>query len=179
MIARADALGVAEKVLDRLNLYTERAVIAGSLRRGKAQAKDIEIVAEPIELSEGLFGTERLSLTEIRELAGRLGKVVKRGDRYIQIDDTLNSGITTDLFLVHPPAEWGVQMVIRTGPAEFSRELVTRIKGRLWRCQDGWVRDERGERVPCPTEEDFFQAADIEYLEPQERSPDRIRELSR
>lgn len=164
-----DPIATAEEVRRILAPWTTRAEIAGSIRRRKPNPRDIEIVAEPTTVNDGLFGEPRPAIEEIRTTAGRLGSVVKGGDRYIQVRDVLGSGYTLDLFLVHPPAEWGVILAIRTGPADWSQELVTRIKGRLWRHQDGHVVEEMGRVVPCPTEEDFFRAARTPWREPWER----------
>jgi DNA polymerase/3'-5' exonuclease PolX len=164
------AMPYAAAALDLLRPHTDRAELAGSIRRLRPTVGDIEIVAEPSSVVDGLFGEERLSLPEIRAACDKMGRVTKGGERMIQVADVFGSGITLDLFLVHPPAEWGVILAIRTGPAPFSRALVTRIKGRLWRCKDGWVRDDSGRRVPCPTEREFFAAAGLAYLAPEDRT---------
>lgn len=164
------AMPVAAKVLDLLRPWTTRAEIAGSIRRLRPTVKDIEIVAVPIDVPLDLFGKEtRPASAEIREIAADWGRLVKGGEKYIQVADVFGSGMTVDLFLVTPPAEWGPIFAIRTGPADFSQMLVTRIKGRLWRCAEGHVVDEKGEPVPCPTEADFFAAARVDYLPPEAR----------
>jgi hypothetical protein len=67
-------------------------------------------------------------------------------------------------------------LAIRTGNAEFSHLLVKQVDlgglmpegmhhadGFLWRY---------GERVPCPTEEAFFQALGLPLVPPAERNAD-------
>lgn len=166
----AEAANVAQKIVQLLRPWTTRAEIAGSVRRRKPEVKDIEVVCEPAR-SMGIL-EDRYMVDEIREVARFWGQTPKNGERYIQVENVLDSGLKLDLFLVHPPAEWGPILAIRTGPAAFSEMLVTRIKGRLWRCQEGRVVNELGEVVPCPTEEDFFRAAGLEYLPPERRSAD-------
>jgi DNA polymerase/3'-5' exonuclease PolX len=126
-------------------------------------------VAQPSEVTDGLFGEPRYAIQEVRQIAEGMGPIEKGGERYIQVRDIYGSGNTLDLFLVHPPSEWGVQLAIRTGPASYSMEAVSRIRGRLWKCKDGWIRDERGQRVPCPDEKSFFAAAQMEWIPPEER----------
>lgn len=170
MAELAHAEEVARHVLRQLMPWTTRAVIAGSIRRKRPEVKDIEIVAEPITVDDGFFGEDRYATDEIRELARNWGTTPKRGHKYIQVLDVLGSGITLDLFLVTPPATWGAILAIRTGPAAFSEMLVTRIKGRLWRCIEGRVVDHLGRDMPTPTEQDFFDAACVQWLEPEDRA---------
>jgi len=102
-------------------------------------------------------------------LAG--ARLLKNGPRYKQI--ALPEGINLDLFLVLPPAQFGVIMAIRTGPAEFSKWLVTARKdgGALpSNCQvrDGAVwRD--GASVPMPEETDLFNFLGLAWSEPGQR----------
>lgn len=170
----AEARPIAEAALASLAPYIDRGEVAGSIRRRSPQVKDIELVVIPSEVQDGLFGEVRLAVPEVRQICEHMGRVRKGGEKYIQVEGVLGSSMTLDLFIVTPPSDWGVQYALRTGPADFSRALVTRIRDRLWRCQDGWVRDDRGERVPCPTEEDFFRAAQLEYLLPPARTVARL-----
>ena len=165
----AVAASIARGCVDALSPLMDRIQIAGSIRRHVPEVKDIEIVAAPKLVPTGLFGEPGYPFDEIRATCERIGHVTKGGERYIQVADVMDSGMTLDLFLVHPPAEWGTIMAIRTGPAAYSQEAVTRIKGRLWRCQSGWIRDDRGERIPTPEEADFFEAAQMPLLPPEQR----------
>lgn len=160
----------AGDVLRALMPYADRAQIAGSVRRRKPEVKDIEIVAVPHSVPHGFLGDTILAVEDLRDAALRLGRRSKAGDKYVQVLDVLGSGLTLDLFMVTPPAEWGPILAIRTGPAEYSQMLVTRLKGRLWRCDGGRVIDSLGRHVPCPTEEDFFAAAEVAYIEPHLRA---------
>lgn len=165
----AEAAAVAGQVLRQLEPWCDRLVVAGSIRRGKPEVKDIEIVAAPKLVLDGLFGDTRLAVEELRDAALALGRRSKAGDKYVQVEDVRGSGITLDLFIVTPPATWGAILAIRTGPAAYSEMLVTRIKGRGYRCEGGRVSDGRGGFIPTDTEEEFFAAAGLEYVEPGER----------
>ena len=153
-----DALVIAERLKVDLARSCERIEIAGSIRRGKPEVKDIEIVAVP---KDDLFEWS---------LALAVGDATfkKNGARYKQI--ILPEGINLDFFLVRPPAQWGVIFLLRTGPAEFSQRAVTqRSKGGLLpsdcKCQDGQIW--RGDKViPMPEEEDFLRLLGLEGFEP-------------
>jgi DNA polymerase/3'-5' exonuclease PolX len=160
----------AEEVLDALAPWVDRAEIAGSIRRERPEVKDIEVVAIPSEVRDGLFGEPRLAVQELRSVAEGIGPLVRGGEKYIQVTDVFGSGLSLDLFLVTPPATWGANYAIRTGPAEVSKLAVSRIKGRLWRCKDLQVTDDRGHPVPTATERQFFGAAQLPYLPAPERT---------
>lgn len=158
---RDEAARIAQKWVERIRPYCQRVEIAGSLRRGKPEVKDIEIVAEPkINQAVDLFGQPVGQTSQLDVyLSGLTGvRFVKAGPKYKQI--ALPEGIKLDLFVVTPPAQWGVIMAIRTGPADYSRWLVTqrRYNGPLpsnLRVKDGAVWN--GTKiVPTPEESDFF-----------------------
>ena len=165
----SEARIVTDSLLHRLQPFVKRAVVAGSIRRQRPDVKDIEIVAEPVDVPDGLFGETRPGSAEIKELAATWGPVVKGGDKYIQVADVLDSGMALDLFLVTPPASWGALLTIRTGPAAFSQMLVTRLRGRFMRCEHGRVLGRGGVVVPTPDEASFFAACDVAWLPPEER----------
>ncbi len=160
---------VADSVLQYLAPYVKRSVVAGSIRRRRPDVKDIEIVAEPVGVPDGLFGATRPAALEIREAARAWGRLAKAGEKFIQVPDVLGSGLALDLFLVTPPASWGAILTIRTGPADFSQRLVTALRGRLMRCEEGRVLGRFGVEVPTPTEEDFFRACGVAWVPPEER----------
>ena len=61
--------------------------------------------------------------------------------------------LPVDLFIVHPPAEWGVIFALRTGPGDWNVRLV----------------------IACPEEADFFRALGQAWVEPWERRPECVR----
>jgi len=108
----------------------------------------------------------------VRQLVQAGARLLKNGPRYKQI--ALPDGINLDLFLVLQPAQqWGVLFAIRTGPADFSKWLVTPRKdgGALpsYCCvQDGVVRN--GDTImPMPEESDFFDFLGLGWIEPGQR----------
>ena len=86
----------------------------------------------------------------------------------------LYADIPIDIFCCFPPSQWGVLSVIRTGPALFSKALITqRCEGGKYlptgmRVQDGRVID-RGVPVETPEEEDFFKLLGLPYIHPEDR----------
>jgi len=160
---------IAKKYLEELAPFCERIEIAGSIRRRKAEVGDIEIVCQPKRV-EMLFGVT--APLAIRDPKG--AEPLKGGPRYRQY--SLPEGVHLDLFIVLPPAQWGVIFAIRTGGAEFSRKLVTPRKygGYLpsaYTVRDGAVhRVDTGEMILTPEEIDFFNLCELGWIKPEERN---------
>jgi len=143
------AFKVAEALVDHLRPACKRIEIAGSIRREKSDVKDIEILAipdlsiivprAPLEFGKPIPPVHKTMLDKLvhdMEEAGDV-RVEVQGDRYKRM--YLNyAGIKCDLFLNIPPSQWGVQMVIRTGPSEFSHWCVTNRKRYRGALPDGY-----------------------------------------
>lgn len=190
--ALTEAQGAAERLVEALRPGCDRIEIAGSIRRGKPEVKDIEIVAIPhmeIEDSGDLWGTPiendwldklvylmrqtgdlRLRAVENHRKDGRIEISHRDGAAYKALE---YEGIPVDLFIVRPPADWGVIFTIRTGPAEWSHRLVTDCQKYLRRVEGGRLIA-AGRHVPCPEEQDFFRAIGQRWVEPHERSAERV-----
>ena len=167
---------IADLYLEELTPFCERIEIAGSIRCKKDHVGDIEMVAIPKFESWGneLFGKPITynALEKVIFEARKNGLVlIKNGDRYKQMH--LVEGINLDLFICLPPAQFGVIFLIRTGPAEFSKKVVTqkRIGGYL--PSDCVVREGQVLRddvlIPMSEEEDFLELLGMPGLKPEER----------
>jgi hypothetical protein len=189
------ALKTAETLLAYLKPACSRIELKGSIARLKPEPKDIELLAVPVlgKVTSGrpefgkpipkVYNTllDKL-LDEMEQQDGIYFK--KNGPRYKQIW-LKYAGIGVDLFLVLPPAQWGVQAVIRTGPAEFGHWMVTRkCKGGAlpddYIVQDGvvgkrvrWVDkgDTREGEISMPEEIDFLRFCGLDWIEPKDRRP--------
>ncbi len=185
-----EARALADEVVDLLEVVTERIAIGGSIRRQRETVGDLEIVAIP-RYEEGVTqvdmftqATSRLNLLDARcrdflergTFAHRLDKNQRPafGERYKRLT---YKGFPLDLFSA-TEENWGVILLIRTGPSEFSRRFVTRrSQGGLLpndlRVEDGAVW--RGvERLPTPEEPDCFRLVGLSYI-PAERREEASR----
>lgn len=177
------ARALAEGLVAELREACEQIEIAGSIRRDKDPVKDIEIVARPKPRGRPEFGRP---LQMLDPLEARLEQLVKaeklmpagkNGPRLktFLVPAPGGGAIQLDLFIVRPPATWGVILALRTGPSEFSKWLVTKVDqggacpmhmtvtdGALW-C--------RGEVIPTNTEEAFFGALGERWRPPDRRQP--------
>jgi DNA polymerase/3'-5' exonuclease PolX len=160
------AYQVAEALVETLRPACTRIEIAGSVRREKGEVKDIEIVAipdlTPLPRPRPEFGkpAPKVHKTALDQIITQMVDdnaiaLTGNGDRYKKFF-LKYAGINVDLFLNVPPSHWGVQMVIRTGPKEFSQWLVMQRQdrgalpnGHFVKHQVVWVASEiRKEDVP-------------------------------
>lgn len=186
------ALKVAEEFVKYLRPACTRIEIKGSICRLKPEVKDIEILASPDltplprprpEFGKPIPTVYKTALDKLLAERRDGGHIIfkKYGERYKQLW-LKYAGIAVDLFLVLPPAQWGVQAVIRTGPAEFSHWMVTR-KSRGGALPDGFIvedgvvgervrtakGDERSGEIPMPEEIDFLSFCGLDWIEPKDR----------
>jgi DNA polymerase/3'-5' exonuclease PolX len=181
---RLEMHAAAERLIAELGPYCERIEIAGSIRRRAAQCADIELLCiprcEPERDASDLFravvvnrldGYCRTQLdagrfTHRRNVLGApaFGKRYKR----LAVD-----GVPLDLFSVLAPASFPLLWLIRTGPTDFGRRLVTT------RAKGGWLPDEchvrdgavwrAGARLELADEAAVFALMGLQYLAPELR----------
>ena len=192
----AVALEVARQIVAELEPVCEpaRVKVAGSLRRRKPEVGDIEIVAAPAFRSEGLWSDVQVDVLEERlEQLAADGFLTPRPVENHRRDGSIDvqfkvgrsaklleaQGIPVDLFVVRPPAQWGVIFALRTGPGDWNTRLVTECQAIGRRLRDGQVEawdaaTTRWLPIVTPEEPDFFRAVGQPWLEPQERRADRV-----
>ncbi|NCC52442.1 MAG: hypothetical protein EOM20_14655 [Spartobacteria bacterium] len=152
---------IAERRKAQLAPHCERIEIAGSVRRGKNEVGDIEMVAIPKPYDVGLFADGIAPIVESWK------KV--RGDLPCKYTcRILPEGIALDLFFATPD-NWGLIYAIRTGSAEYSHRVLA----------VGWVRNgyksvngmltRDGVAVPVRDEQDLFRMAGVTWVEPEKR----------
>lgn len=171
-----EAVVIAQRIAELLRPHVRRIKAAGSLRRRRAHVHDLEFVIEP-QMHADLFGGETPVLEPIRRIAGELGEVLKNGDRYIQVDLVLDRpqflpkvDLRLDLYLCHPPAEWGSTLAIRTGPAQLGHFAMMQLNRWGFSHRDGGIYSSRtGEKIEVPDEETFFRLAHLPCLPPTKR----------
>lgn len=156
------AILIAERVKAELEPHCERIEIAGSIRRKKAEVKDIEIVAIPKPYETGLFASG--IATVVNQWPKVKGELPCKFTQRI-----LPEGIKLDLFFAEPE-NWGLILAIRTGSAEFSHQvLAVRWVQLGYKSVDGHLTA-NGRRVPIREEADLFQKLRMDWIEPEKRN---------
>lgn len=187
---RAAALQVAKELCDLLKPVclpepksgVPMLKVCGSLRRGKAEVGDVEIVfvSRTHEVADGLFDTKTISDAEL--LIERLlteGVIEKRltvmGSPTWGPKNKLAvhraSGVPVDFF-AESAANWWRGVVIRTGPKDFNLKLIAGAERNglnLHAYGDAFTRISDGAIVPCDSELAFLEMCDCDWIEPRYR----------
>lgn len=166
------ARALAERACKDLTPMVRQIAIVGSVRRRVEMVGDIELLVRPLMQTQ-LFGeTAEPVLDGIKAKLWKMGRWVRGAQRYMKITDLYDhKGMSLDVFLVHPPSEWGTQKLIRTGSRQFSTRMATRLKDLGTPFRDGRILDlNTGETIPTPTEEDVFRIAKVGYKPPEYRN---------
>lgn len=190
-----DAKAIADYLVSRMTPFCHRIEIAGSIRRGRQDVKDIEIVAIPRWTTRHagrvtLFDEEpeRVNLLyqwatrETAEGGGLHGYLrwIKPGVSKITPwppkpegkywRGVVDERIKLDLFLASRD-NYGLVLAIRTGSAEFSQALMTYAKHRTcYHVDKGFLRDRNDVALETREERDVFDALGIDWVDPRLRS---------
>ena len=170
--------------------FCEKVEIAGSVRRGKQKVHDIEILATPVfstieqvlidGVKRGTVNSLHMRMVRLQQdgivTADRMRKDKHKdpfGERYYRVNYNFTDlKIPVDLFVVIPPAQWGTQLLIRTGCAEFSHWVVSRRIDQGLRFKDGHLEHDTTGVIDTPTEESVFKALRMPYVPPEQREMD-------
>lgn len=178
---RSDALAVAEELQAMIAPACERIAIVGSLRRGKPEVGDIELLFVPrmSKRPDGLFDTQIVNVAaEVCEKLLRDGVLAKRPNvngHYAWGESNklaihVPSGIPVDLFSTHA-SKWWVSLVIRTGSKDTNLRLTTgaQKRGATLNAYGMGVTWSDGTTTEATSEEHVFEMCGVPYLEPSKR----------
>jgi DNA polymerase/3'-5' exonuclease PolX len=182
---------IADRIYELYEPHCELLHIAGSIRRKKADVKDIEIVCLPKREFTGtdLFGDGAWKVNAGFAHATMLmvdhvikGKI---DGRYMQT--VLKGGMKMDLFLPQR-SDYYRQLAIRTGSADYSAKVIATTWKKMGWCgtKDGlrrisdcmltnsgvWVIQKQDGRLPpiWNSEEEFFNWLGIDFIKPEKRN---------
>lgn len=180
---RAAALDVARELCVALKPVTLRLVVAGSLRRMKAEVGDVEVLfvpkCEPRKLD--LFHVGPVDLAaEMLEGLLRSGVLTKRVGKHggtswgekNRLAVHVASGIPVDLFAA-TEANWWNYLVCRTGPAESNKRICMAAIAKGWKWNpygQGFSNAQSGLTVAMESEEQVFKFVELPFLPPEKRT---------
>jgi DNA polymerase (family 10) len=178
----AIARNVADQFVAELAPRCERIEIAGSLRRGKADVGDIEILFVPrigqVHVPGELFPLRGSLADELLEQWLARGIITKRFNiNGSAAWGTLNklavhvgSGIPLDFFAT-TAERWFVSLVIRTGSKEMNTTLASSALRRGMQLHVYGVLEntKTGEQIILQSEREVFERLGVPYREPAER----------
>lgn len=192
-IPLVEARMAADIALALLGPACERIEVAGSIRREAPDVGDIEVVAVPRRGPQtvDLFGSAVGDAPDyLHDLCNRLraeGRLAPRLNKlgheswgrklkwgYFWPTGPADGRIAIDINACERD-QWGATLAIRTGPADFSRRLVTarpaggycppHLHFRDWQV----VEKASGEPRPTPEERDVFAVLGLDWIEPRDR----------
>lgn len=181
---RKAAVGDIELVAIPKVDHTERRDLFGHVVATRAHNHLDEHLREMLRAPSGPIFKSRAELFEVtRYEPDGVPDVLRWGEHYKRFYfwwSHVSAVVSVDLFLA-TPANFGAILAIRTGPFDFSRELVTHIKHATpYRQQDGHlVLEETGEVMPVPEEADYFALAGVPWIDPPARTVAALRRVLR
>lgn len=182
---RADALAVAKELCDLLKPISDKLIVAGSLRRRKAEVGDVEICylgkieprPDPLDLLGQVIPTN-LADEFLGQLLAR-GVLQRRpnvnggtawGERN-KLAVHVASGIPVDFFQTRPEGWWSL-VVCRTGSAAHNEKVChAAIARRLrWNPYAGFEDRASGQLLYIPRSEPaVFERVGLPWLDPWQR----------
>lgn len=150
-------LRLANKIAKQLKPFCNRIEVAGSIRRGKSNPRDIDLVL--VSKTEG-------NKEKIKGLLSKEGKFLEGGshEMFFNID-----GIDMQLFFTIPE-EWGATLLAYSGKkgSNIGLRMVAMRKG-LKLTNHGLFRKSDGKKLAGKTEKEIYEALGRHYKEPQDR----------
>lgn len=162
----AAARRIAEKIAGELAPFCTRLEIAGSIRRGRPDCGDIDLVCLP------KAGGKAAIIARCQEG----GTLLKHGEQYCVVG--LRNGFQLDLWFAHggggelfeaAPSNYGVLLLARTGSAMHNVWIAQRAQamGLHFNPHKGVLK--RGAIVASAEEADIFRALDLAWIAPERR----------
>lgn len=166
-----DASNLGLRVIDALQPYCRKIMIAGSVRRQRAHVNDLDVVLIPAGLAATNLIMERIE-QNWDLVTGR------QANPQNVIFRSRKSGFQLDLFFAHEriedlistvPSNWGAVLLCRTGSKFHNQQLCQHAlgKGLQFAPQRGVIKD--NEIIASETEEQIYEALGVPFREPTER----------
>jgi DNA polymerase/3'-5' exonuclease PolX len=154
----AEAEDIAARVCEFVRPYVGFSMVVGSIRRGRPEIADIELVVLPKDLDT--------FLEDLYKSGFDGGKRIQR---------TRVDNVKVELYIAHIPEEIGAMVFTYTGDKIFNIAMRSIAKRQgmlldqygLWESKNG----KKGRILfQSPYEEQFFEALGVDYHGPEERS---------
>lgn len=130
---------IGHEFIDDTRGAYSRVEFVGSVRRGEAEARDIDLVAIP---KDDWTAEERASFVDRVEKHG--GKITESGPKLVTADF---EGAQINVWFTDRD-EWGAETAARLGPREHDIALRIAAKKKGWTLNEHGLFDARGHRVP-------------------------------
>jgi DNA polymerase/3'-5' exonuclease PolX len=172
-----EARAIAEDIVKDLRRCCSAIMITGSIRREAKKVHDIDLLVLACPSQErDLFGQPITSTNALDDAMPALQakwhahKIAAGPQEKLLL---LPKGLKLEI-RVSTPASWAVELVIRTGPEDFTHKCVTKrmYAGYLpSNCQikNGWLVYRGATIIPMASEMDFLNFLELGWIEPRDR----------
>jgi DNA polymerase/3'-5' exonuclease PolX len=156
---------LAERIVQQLAPHCEKVKICGSIRRHKSECRDIDLVVLPqIQPVKDLFG-----MVSHNERSPGFIQVVNswtrlKGDPTGKYTQREIEGMKVEIAIASPN-NFGNLVVIRTGNAEFSHQIMNWINKRGLVQKDGFLY-KGDQQLVIKDEVDFFKTIGLPLIDP-------------
>lgn len=177
VLSLTDARAAAKQVIALINTFCERVEIAGSIRRGKENPKDAELVIIPTP--QLLSHLDKLvTQGHLKKALYGANKTTRWGTNYRGVDV---DGVKVEMFMADAE-NWGYIYWLRTGPGDANTHVMKwrsfTQKTATWYAKDGYIHDSAtGERIVIADEQAMFSVLGTAYLEPHQRTLERYQQI--
>lgn len=176
--SQMEARTAAEKLMNVIGDTCARIEVAGSLRRGKTQVHDVEVVVQPYP-HRHLDLLARLDKMVILKQASKAvyGSGEQRyrwGNKYRGL---LIDNVRVEVFLADKH-NWGYILWLRTGPGDANQYVMQQMLGAPYRARDGYWWKE-GRKLSVFDEAEMFRllTGRDRVIPPAYRSIERYRQV--
>ena len=189
---------IADEVAHMVGKYAKKVAIVGSVRRGEKKVKDIDLLVIPNMIETPIQytmmvdadgGVKRINQT-LRMLGGEEDvRVVSSGDKRVAFYYKEES-IKIEIWMVFDPEQWGMAMVVRTGPEDVTKRVMSLALHHHWHVTQYILHLHSKEKVgkggECKKhlicsmiastrdESEAFNALGLDYLLPEARNLERF-----
>jgi len=150
-----EAQRIASEVYERVGPHSRQILVVGSVRRQKAEVRDIDFVLIP-------YNPGQLS----HEI-DKLGSPVLDGEKLRRVD---YKGTQVDLYYATLQT-WATLLLIRTGSKESNIRLCSRARylGMKLKANGDGIIGKDGQLIPIESEEQIYDILGLPYKEPWQR----------
>ena len=145
------------QILKQISPFIARGRLAGSIRRKKPIAKDVDIVVELLPNS----------IEKLKDELSKLGLLKLKGDKLIRLITKDNAQV--DIYIA-TKENYEPLLLIRTGSKEHNVKLTTRALSMNMQLTANGLIDKKIGKIIATSERDIFKALKMNYVEPQNRS---------
>lgn len=163
-----EAQHLAEKVAERLRPLCMRIEIAGSIRRGRPEVGDIDLVI----LTDNIPAVKQRCTERCQIVVNGEQNFIVRMPTGLQLDIFFAHGPVNDLFAPQP-SNWPSLLLCRTGSREHNIFLVEKAKalGLVWKPYRE-VLDPDGYVISGDDESSIYNQLGLPFIEPRSREGD-------